>query len=347
VPALLILTTAFVLHEQRKRHEVRARAITLEAHAREATLRVAEMERLVTFGHALARSLDAESIREAAAQHLPTLAGGRSVWTMVRTGATFASLTVSGGSTAEEREQVARRVLDDSTPPAGPGAGDIGFPMVVAGEPIGVLGVAPEPSLTEHQRSVLAAAAALLAVSLKNAELFREVRESSVRDVLTGCVNRRHAMEVMDAELRRARRSRLPISLVMFDLDHFKAINDSAGHLGGDAVLASIGQRMHAVLRGSDLKCRYGGEEFLILLPDTPLAGAQRVAETLRKDFEANPVRWNGVPLRVTASFGLAAVLPGEIDPLAVIARADAALYSAKQAGRNCVRIAEARVAIV
>jgi diguanylate cyclase (GGDEF)-like protein len=266
---------------------------------------------------------------------------------MVRTGATFASLTVSGGSTAEEREQVARRVLDDSTPPAGPGAGDIGFPMVVAGEPIGVLGVASEPSLTEHQRSVLAAAAALLAVSLKNAELFREVRESSVRDVLTGCVNRRHAMEVMDAELRRARRSRLPISLVMFDLDHFKAINDSAGHLGGDAVLASIGQRMHAVLRGSDLKCRYGGEEFLILLPDTPLAGAQRVAETLRKDFEANPVRWNGVPLRVTASFGLAAVLPGEIDPLAVIARADAALYSAKQAGRNCVRIAEARVAIV
>ena len=97
--------------------------------------------------------------------------------------------------------------------------------------------------LADHQRSVLSAAAALIAVSLKNSELFREVRENSVRDALTGCFNRMHALEVLDAELRRARRSRLPLSLVMFDLDNFKGINDRLGHLCGDAVLAPSAQR--------------------------------------------------------------------------------------------------------
>ena len=109
----------------------------------------------------------------------------------------------------------------------------------------------------------------------------------------------------MDAELRRARRSKLPLSLLMFDLDHFKEINDRWGHLCGDAVLATVGQRMNAVLRGSDLKCRYGGEEFLVLLPDTPLEGAQRVAETLRRELELYPVTWNDEAVHVTASFGV------------------------------------------
>jgi two-component system cell cycle response regulator len=129
----------------------------------------------------------------------------------------------------------------------------------------------------------------------------------------------------------------------MFDLDHFKAINDNHGHLSGDAVLAAIGARMRAVLRGSDMKCRYGGEEFLVLLPDTPIGGARRVAENLRRDIEKHPVRWKDADVPVTASFGVTEVLPGEIDPLAVMARADGALYVAKQQGRNCVRDSETR----
>ena len=85
------------------------------------------------------------------------------------------------------------------------------------------------------------AAATILAVSLRNAELFREVRDNSLRDGLTGCFNRTHALEVIDTELRRARRSHAPVSVIMFDLDHFKEVNDRHGHLAGDAVLAAVG----------------------------------------------------------------------------------------------------------
>ena len=98
-----------------------------------------------------------------------------------------------------------------------------------------------------------------------------------------------------------------------------------------------VGEQMKAALRGGDLKCRYGGEEFLILLPETTLVGARRVAELLRGKLEACPVYWNERNVHVTASFGLTAVLPGEFDIAAIIGRADAALYRAKESGRNCV----------
>ena len=111
-------------------------------------------------------------------------------------------------------------------------------------------------------------------------------------------------------------------------------------------MLAWVGARMKTVLRGSDLKCRYGGEEFLILLPDTPLAGARRVADTLRREMEEHPVVWNDEPIAATASFGVTAITPGEVDPLVIMARADGALYRAKEEGRNCVRIAEENAAV-
>jgi diguanylate cyclase (GGDEF)-like protein len=350
LPALVILATVFIFHQLRKRHEVQTAALGSQALARQATERATEMERLVAFGQALARSLDDTSIRDVAAAHIPLLAPGRAAWAMIRPAASaqlesegpgWLTLTVVGDSTPDARERAAMRALGDADPIVASTGEDVCFPMIIAGRPIGVLGVSAEPALTDHQRSVLAAAAALLAVSLKNAELFRDVHENSVRDSLTGCFNRQHALEVIDAELRRARRSQLPLSLVMFDLDCFKDINDSRGHLCGDAVLATVGARMRAVLRGSDLKCRYGGEEFLVLLPDTPAAGARRVAETLRRDIEEHPVTWKGTQVPVTASFGVTPVLPGEVDALAVMARADAALYRAKQDGRNCVRAAE------
>jgi diguanylate cyclase (GGDEF)-like protein len=163
------------------------------------------------------------------------------------------------------------------------------------------------------------------------------VHESSVRDSLTGCFNRKHALEVLTAELRRASRSRLPLSVIMFDLDHFKEINDRYGHVCGDDVLATIGSRMNSVLRDSDLKCRYGGEEFLILLPETPVAGAQRVAELLRIEIEKHPVHTNNQVVHVSASFGLTIATLNEVDPIALISRADAALYLAKETGRNRV----------
>ena len=344
--ALLIIVTVFVFHQVRKRQLMRAAAQHSAAEAREATERAMELERLVAFGQAIARSLNDEAIEAAASAHIPQLAPGRDAWALVRSGTDWTPMTAMSTERLGLLSPSADRALGHVEPAAGGGPEFTCFPMVVAGNPIGVLGVAAEPPLTDQQRRILTAAAALLAVSLKNAELFRDLHENSVRDSLTGCFNRRHALEVMDSELRRARRSQMPLSLLMFDLDHFKRINDRFGHLAGDAVLAAVGARMKAVLRGSDLKCRYGGEEFLVLLPDTPLAGAQRVAETLRCAFEEQPVTWHGLQVDVTASFGITPIVPGEIDPQLIMARADAALYRAKAAGRNCVRTTDDELAV-
>jgi diguanylate cyclase (GGDEF)-like protein len=335
LPGLVILAVVFMFHQVRKRHEVRSEAQASAAEARQAKTRVLEMERLVSFGQALGESLDDESIGIAAKQHLPTVAGGRGAWAMVLSGGQWRPLFVTANRSVSECELAARRALGETDAASAVEVQDICFPMRVGGEPVGVLGVTADPVMTDTLRIAMAAAATLLAGSLKNAELFKVVHEHSVRDSLTGCFNRRYALEVLDAELRRAQRSRLPMSVIMFDLDHFKDINDRFGHLCGDAVLAAIGTRMKTNLRGSDLKCRYGGEEFLILLPETSLAGAQRVAELLRIDIEKHPVQTHNKSISITASFGLTTATLNEIDPTAVIARADSALYRAKESGRN------------
>jgi diguanylate cyclase (GGDEF)-like protein len=184
-------------------------------------------------------------------------------------------------------------------------------------------------------------------VSVKNAQLFREVKDNSVKDALTGGFTRSHALDVIDGELRRARRSQTPVSLIMFDLDHFKDVNDRHGYLCGDAVLSAVGKHMKEVLRGSDLKCRYDGDQFLVLLPETPLHGARRVAETLRREIAERPVPWTDEGLTITASFGLAQTIPGEVNVQAVVARAEQALFRAKDDGRNCVRIAAETTTLV
>jgi diguanylate cyclase (GGDEF)-like protein len=125
----------------------------------------------------------------------------------------------------------------------------------------------------------------------------------------------------------------------MLDIDHFKKVNDQYGHLGGDAVLAAVGAKLREVLRASDLKCRYGGEEFLVLLPETPLDGAKRVADTLCRDLANLPIRWQEHTISITASLGVAVAYRAEFDTPALIGRADAALYRAKHHGRNCVQL--------
>ena len=347
LPALLILVGIFTFHQYRKREEVRVSALASAAAAADATARAEEMERLIAFGQAIARSLTEESIKSAALAHVPLLAPDRAVWALARSDGQWRPLMNVGDATPAAQETAAKIALSEIDPPPGVEPEFTCFPMIIGGMPVGVLGVAVNPPLTDEQRRILTTAAALLAVSLKNSELFREVVESNVRDPLTGCVTRRHAMSVFQTELRRARRSQLPMSLIVFDLDHFKSVNDRFGHLAGDAVLGAVGGRMNSVLRGSDLKCRYGGEEFMILLPDTPTQGAHRVAETLRREIESYSVPWNDETLRVTASFGITAITPGEMDPLAAIARADEALYRAKQDGRNCVRSAAEAEALV
>jgi diguanylate cyclase (GGDEF)-like protein len=342
IPALILLTVVYLFHDMRKRQEAQALASAAETARVQAEHRAEELERLVAFGQALSRSLDLDAIRTAAAQHLSRVAGTPHVWVFVREGSQWQALAgeTRSGEGSMQWGDLAEQLL------TGGAEGDghsrtIGFPLMVGGSALGVLGVRPlEAELAPDRRRVIEAAAALLGVSVKNAQLFREVRENSVRDSLTSCFTRAHALEIIDAELRRARRSQSPVSLILFDLDRFKDVNDRYGHLCGDAALSAIGKRMREVLRGSDLKCRYGGEEFLVLLPETPLHGARRVAETLRREIAERPIPWSGEALTVTASFGLAQALPGEVNVQGLISRAEQALYRAKDDGRNCVRIA-------
>ena len=343
LPALVLLIAAILFHQYRRRLDQQAKAEAAEMAAQAAEHRAEELSRLVAFGHALSRSLDIDSIRIAITQHLPAIAGSDQVWVLMQEGSDWQAIAgdTRGAEDVLQWGDFAQQLLASDPDKTGLPDRTIGFPLVVGGKAMGVLGVRPgNAALPADRRRMIEAAASLLAVSIKNSLLFREVKDNSVKDALTGCFTRLHALDVIDAELRRARRSQTPVSVIMFDLDHFRDVNDRYGHLCGDAVLNAVGKRMREVLRGSDLKCRYGGEEFLVLLPETPLHGARRVAETLRREIAERPIPWSGEGLTVTASFGLAQTMPGEVNAQALIARADQALYRAKDDGRNCVRIA-------
>lgn len=157
--------------------------------------------------------------------------------------------------------------------------------------------------------------------------------DAAYSDALTGLVNRRGFDEAIERLLQGHRQSDDGFTMLMLDLDHFKQFNDDFGHLAGDEALQSAAALMRAALRPQDIAARFGGEEFAVLLPGTPPAGARRAAERLRAAFHAFP--W---PHRaVTASIGIAASRPGDT-PTALVARVDAALYAAKAAGRDCAR---------
>ena len=347
LPGLLILIGVLVFHQWQKRIAIRAQSATRREAAKQVEERVRDLEHLVAFGHDLARVLDHDTNRGAVMiRHLSVLAGTDRVWLLLRKGSAWESVPADVPPEAvKEREWLADRLVMGEVATRD---GTIAFPLIVGGTSIGVLGVETSNGALEPARHrAIEVAAALLAVSVKTAQLFRTVRENSMRDSLTGCLLRTHAAEMIDAELRRARRSQLPVSMIIFDLDHFKQINDRYGHLCGDAVLASVGRCMREVLRGSDLKYRYGGEEFLVLLPDTPLTGARRAAETLRREIAQRPIVWAGQSLTCTASFGVTQALPGETSFPSMVARADAALYRAKEEGRNCVRVAADTLAAI
>jgi len=183
---------------------------------------------------------------------------------------------------------------------------------------------------------------AFVGVAVRNVQLLAESKDDSVRDSLTRWFNRGHAIEVLRNDLRRAARTRQAPSVVMFDLDGFKTMNDTLGHLQGDATLQTVARTIDAILRGSDLRCRYGGDEFLVLLPETPIAGAAQVAEHIREAITSLNLATGRPGERLTCSIGVAIARDGELEPEHVIERADTALYKAKRGGRNRVVVDEA-----
>lgn len=173
-------------------------------------------------------------------------------------------------------------------------------------------------------------------LELMHAELQRQyarLAEVAVSDGLTGLKNRRHFREALEASFSFACRKKLPLSVVMLDVDHFKHYNDTFGHPAGDAALADLGRLLRDSVREHDLVARYGGEEFVILLSATDGPAACALSERLRALVEARP--W---PLRpITASFGVATSAPGTVSAMQLVDEADRALYLSKHRGRNCV----------
>ena len=169
--------------------------------------------------------------------------------------------------------------------------------------------------------------------------LLLRIRKLAERDHLTGCWNRGSLEARLQVEYDRNRRSGEHLSCVFLDVDHFKKVNDGRGHQAGDAALLHTAKLLVEQLREMDTVGRYGGEEFVVLLPGTHLTGAREVAEKLRKALEANPVRFKDDTFSITASFGVAS-LTGNESQEGFLQRADAAMYQAKQSGRNRVETA-------
>jgi two-component system, cell cycle response regulator len=167
------------------------------------------------------------------------------------------------------------------------------------------------------------------------------LRDQATTDPLTGLPNRRTLVETLDRELERSRRVEAACAVVFVDLDHFKRVNDTHGHAAGDAVLREAASAMRATLRPYDVVGRFGGEEFVVVLPGCDAAGAQAAAERLRVSIAATAVAVGETTLRVTCSLGVAVGgAHSEGDREALLAAADAALYEAKKSGRNRVVMA-------
>ncbi len=221
------------------------------------------------------------------------------------------------------------------------------IPLKHKGELLGSInfGSADESRFTrEHATDFFAHLGAIASFALENVVNRARLLRSGFTDVLTGWNNRRYLQVRLVEELARARRDGSNLVCLMLDIDHFKNVNDSYGHAAGDAVLRELAQRIESQVRASDIAARFGGEEFVVLLPATEVESGELLAERIRKAISAEPIEiGEGKEVTITASIGIASIAPGrDIQDLktageSLLARADVALYSAKSSGRDQV----------
>jgi diguanylate cyclase (GGDEF)-like protein len=218
-------------------------------------------------------------------------------------------------------------------------------PMVIGGRLLGVIGVGtndPHRHYTSSDLTLLNLFAQQAAIAVENARLFDEIQTQAITDMVTGLYNRRGLFEIGMREILRSLRSDRPISVIMFDIDHFKRVNDRYSHAVGDQVLRWLAGMGSMSLRKTDILARYGGEEFAVLLPETKLEDALRIAERFRIAVAETPVETTHGSLHITISCGVT-FATGEVPELAVLLdQADTALYLAKQAGRNRTEVFQA-----
>jgi diguanylate cyclase (GGDEF)-like protein len=218
------------------------------------------------------------------------------------------------------------------------------LPLLAHGESLGVFCISPAPDAARTARAERLADQIGLAIA--NLRLRDSLRTQAVRDGLTGLYNRRYFEEAADRELARAKRHQRELSMMVLDVDHFKRFNDSHGHDAGDFLLREVGQLLRSSVRQSDTACRHGGEEFVLILPESSPAEALRRANQIRESFHRLGLSHMGNSLGpVTVSIGIAAYPDHGDQRDAILRSADAALYTAKREGRDRALIAPSNLA--
>jgi diguanylate cyclase (GGDEF)-like protein len=224
-------------------------------------------------------------------------------------------------------------------------------PISASGEILGLLSLCfreeqgeesedPYNDSPKAKQAILSRVAEHYALSLINLRLRETLRMESIRDPLTGLFNRRYMEESLEREARRAKRHDTSIGIIMLDIDHFKSFNDVYGHDAGDMVLQELGLFLQRNTRGEDIACRYGGEEFLLIMPEAPLDNVIQRAKDLHAGIRNLKIIYHGQPLRITVSIGVA-VLPHHSSNVRELVKvADLAMYQAKRSGRDHVMVA-------
>ena len=219
-------------------------------------------------------------------------------------------------------------------------------PLLAQGTALGIIHLLIDPEITDdarkqHDRNLAATAADSISLALANLGLRESLQAMSVRDPLTGLYNRRFMEDALAREISRMTRVKKYLTVAMLDIDHFKQFNDSFGHEAGDVVLKEVAQMMSSFRQGSDLACRYGGEEFLLILPELNPDHALRRLNEFREAVSQLTVHWEGKPLpAITVSIGAASFPANGSTSKSLIKAADEALYLAKDKGRNRVEVA-------
>jgi diguanylate cyclase (GGDEF)-like protein len=220
-------------------------------------------------------------------------------------------------------------------------------PLISRGSVLGVIElVNPEPnSFSDADMRLLDTLADYAAIGIENASNFQRVQELTVTDDVTSLYNSRHLHETLQAEYERSRRYDMTFSVIFFDLDHFKSINDKHGHLNGSKLLREVGDLVRANLRTVDIPTRYGGDEFVIILPQTPKQQALHVTRRLRLALnEKSFLSSEDLSIRVTASFGVANFPDDTYEKDGVLRLADEAMYRVKESTRDGIQIAESEI---
>jgi diguanylate cyclase (GGDEF)-like protein len=218
------------------------------------------------------------------------------------------------------------------------------LPLAALGETLGILHISTESSeqLSASRLAMIQQAGEYAALRLANLRLREKLHDQSIRDPLTGLYNRRFLEATLEQELHRSGRHHTGLGVIMADIDKFKVFNDSFGHTAGDIVLKEVAAMLRRSVRTEDIVCRYGGEEFLVVLPDTTLESVSERAEQVRESIAKLELQHAGHSLgKVTASFGISFSQDGVLTPEILLRYADEALYESKRRGCNCVSLSD------